>query len=356
MCMIKSIIKLNLLLLGISHIYGDISTMAVIVGLLAAITLTALNQYFDNKIFTWVSCGVFGVVCFAVPILVVFLPPLIFDMAGRSWPMATLLVIPVLAFEPLFIPVIIGVFLLEFLWSRWDKLVLKHTKLQDTHTEQNRNLTQKTKELQEKQHEAARLVKLSERNRIARDIHDNIGHVLSRAILQTGALQALNKDAALTEPLKALQDTLTGSMGVIRESIHDLKDDSIDLKQEMHKIFENTTFKVSIHYDMPDTNDVSNHVKNCFLMAAKETLTNAVRHSNASQISITLQEHPALYQLKIHDNGTIQPLTGEVGGMGLSNIEARVKNAGGYCSFGFDNGFKTFITLPKLCYQKGEMT
>jgi signal transduction histidine kinase len=59
-----------------------------------------------------------------------------------------------------------------------------------------------------------------------------------------------------------------------------------------------------------------------------------------------MQEHPALYQLRIQHNGTRAPaLFSE--GMGLQNIAARVKSAGGYCSFDYQDGFKIFITLPK---------
>ena len=44
------------------------------------------------------------------------------------------------------------------------------------------------------------LATLKERNRIAREIHDNVGHLLSRSLLQTGALQVMNHDKALDAP------------------------------------------------------------------------------------------------------------------------------------------------------------
>ncbi|MCL2350519.1 MAG: hypothetical protein FWC67_03455, partial [Defluviitaleaceae bacterium] len=139
--------------------------------------------------------------------------------------------------------------------------------------------------------------------------------------------------------------TLAGSMEVIRGSVHDLKDDSIDLAEAMQSIFSDTPYEVHFYCGIENTDELPNDVKYCFLMAAKEALTNTTKHSDATQIKITLQEHPVLYQLRIHDNGSRPPLKTE--GMGLGNIESRVGGAGGYCTFSYENGFKIFITLPK---------
>lgn len=44
-----------------------------------------------------------------------------------------------------------------------------------------------------------RLATLNERNRIAREIHDNVGHLLSRSLLQVGALQVVNRDETVRQ-------------------------------------------------------------------------------------------------------------------------------------------------------------
>ncbi len=49
---------------------------------------------------------------------------------------------------------------------------------------------------------------VEERNRIARDIHDNVGHLLSSAILQIGALEMINQEPKLKEPLENLSATV----------------------------------------------------------------------------------------------------------------------------------------------------
>ena len=341
--MLTFIIKLTLLLIGL-YLLEDFG-VATLVALLLAVTATSLNQYLNRKAFTMALCGLYGTIAVFVPVFSVFLPLLAFDLARYGKVFTVLLAIPVILFNPWFIPALAAAVLLEHIQAELEDISLRYRQLMDLHTEQKRVLVQKTKELTENQDKAAHLAKLSERNRIARDIHDNIGHILSRAILQTGAMRSINNDEGLKEPLKSLQDTLIGSMECIRGSIHDLKNDSIDLFQEIREVFEGADYDVGLHYDMGE--NVPNYVKYCFLTAAKEALTNTMRHSDATEIKVTVQEHPALYQLRIQDNGTKPPRMAEAyEGMGLQNIASRVKNAGGYFTFGYEDGFKIFITLP----------
>ena len=55
---------------------------------------------------------------------------------------------------------------------------------------------------------------LRERNRIAREIHDNVGHVLSRSILMTAACKTINKNDFLDPLLGNLEESLNGAMNV----------------------------------------------------------------------------------------------------------------------------------------------
>ena len=73
----------------------------------------------------------------------------------------------------------------------------KLKKIRDDSAERNLLLKEKNKELLEKQDYEIYTATLRERNRIAREIHDNVGHLLSRTILITGALKAVNKDATV---------------------------------------------------------------------------------------------------------------------------------------------------------------
>ena len=89
-------------------------------------------------------------------------------------------------------------------------------------------LVEKNKAMQKSDYEIY-LATLKERNRIARK-YDNVGHMLTRSILQLGALSVINKDESVGEAINDLSGTLNTAMTSIRSSVHDLHDDSIALK------------------------------------------------------------------------------------------------------------------------------
>lgn len=93
------------------------------------------------------------------------------------------------------------------------------------------SFVRKNKALAEKQNSEIYAATLRERNRIAREIHDNVGHVLSRTILLTGAARAINKDQNLDSLLKGLDNSLNSAMDSIRSSVHDLHDDAVNLQE-----------------------------------------------------------------------------------------------------------------------------
>ena len=59
---------------------------------------------------------------------------------------------------------------------------------------------------------------LSERNRISRDIHDGLGHLTSRAILQLGAMMVVEKDPVKKDALNEIKNTLSEGMTEVRWS------------------------------------------------------------------------------------------------------------------------------------------
>ena len=89
----------------------------------------------------------------------------------------------------------------------------------------------KNRMLVEKQDYEIYAATLKERNRIAREIHDNVGHLLSRSILITGAAKALNASDTLSPVLDNLDHSLNQAMTSIRSSVHDLHDESLNLKE-----------------------------------------------------------------------------------------------------------------------------
>lgn len=257
---------------------------------------------------------------------------------------------------------IFGFILSFFLWlyaEKYQTLYQDFHQIRDDSEEHALLLSEKNKALLEKQDYEIYAATLRERNRIAREIHDNVGHVLSRSILMTAACKTINKSDSLDPLLGNLEESLNGAMNSIRSSVHDLHDDAIDLEDAIKGLVKDFTFcPVNLTYDM--SRQIPREVKYSLISITKEGLSNVMRHSNADSVDILLREHPALYQLCIEDNGTpgngIPDIQTEAdinkegntsGGMGLSNIRDRAKALGGTVQITQENGFRIFVTIPK---------
>lgn len=257
---------------------------------------------------------------------------------------------------------ILGFVLSFFLWlyaGKYQALYQDFHQIRDDSEEHTLLLSEKNKALLEKQDYEIYAATLRERNRIAREIHDNVGHVLSRSILMTAACKTINKDEALAPLLENLEASLNDAMNSIRSSVHDLHDDAVDLEDAIKGLVKDFTFcPVTLTYDM--SRQVPREVKYSLISITKEGLSNVMRHSNADSVNILLREHPALYQLCIEDNGTLGSKIPDIqtdadsnkmetvsGGMGLSNIRDRVKALGGTVQITQEKGFRIFVTIPK---------
>lgn len=227
---------------------------------------------------------------------------------------------------------------------------MKLHSMRDASMEHDMLMEQMNHQLIEKQNAQIYNATLKERNRIAREIHDNVGYMITRSILQVGAIGVINTDEKLKAPISDLKSTLDTAMDSIRKSVHDLYDESVDLRQALAKLKPtDSAFAFSLEYDCED--DVPRDVKYAFIAIAKEAVNNAVKHSNGDEIRIIVREHPAFYQLEIMDNGTSadeRRLSGETGdGIGIKNIKERVAAIGGTMRIKADDGFMIFVTLMK---------
>ena len=185
---------------------------------------------------------------------------------------------------------------------------------------------------------------LSERNRIAREIHDNVGHLLSRCILLLGAIVTVHKDEAIATELKPVQDGLNESMNSIRSSVHNLHNDALDLKNMIMKLSEgHKAFVTELDYDVE--RELPMKIKYCISAIITECFQNAEKHSDGDHIEIIVREHPGLVQVVFGDNGTNAKI--KENGIGLHNMEGRIRELGGTISFSAENGFRVFASIPK---------
>jgi len=232
----------------------------------------------------------------------------------------------------------------------------KIKKLRDDDEEQRQTLSLQNSQLIEAKDAEVITAQLAERNRIAREIHDNVGHTLSRALLQVGALLAIHKEEPVHSELAGVRETLDSAMNSIRSSVHDLHDSSIDLAGTVRQMAEPLQESFHVNLEVDASADMPREVKYGLIGILREAISNILRHSRNDTVLISILEHPGFYQMVVHDylaeeaDRKKQPVTGRDSGtpvIGLTNIENRVRAMGGTVSISEESGFRIFVSVPK---------
>ena len=348
--------KFAILLICITAFAQQDDPAAPVIALLISAAASAAVQIFFGKLAAWIIIAVFSGACGAMPLLFCALPLMLYDaLCEKKWWLvapAVSVVTDIGSLRPAqLMTAFVGMAVAIILYLRISQLentVGALRSLRDEITGKNMQLNEQNLRLAAAQDNEVHIATLKERNRIAREIHDNVGHLLTRSILQTGALQIINKDEALKEPLSELKNTLDGAMTSIRASVHDLHDDSIDLKRTIREMTDGVGGRFSVNMNFDAGEHIPGEIKLCVAGIVRESLSNAVKHSNGDRIEIAFREHPAFYQLLIQDNGTEDAAQENTRGIGLKNMQDRAESVGGRINFSRESGgFRIFMTIPK---------
>jgi len=385
--MLTIIIKLLLALMGFFLISLPLTPLSSIATLLVVVSIISLLHYFDHRTLTITVVISLIVASLFIPSFIAYLPLLCFVLLEFNLTKLTpLLGIPLLLNQSFFrMETLALVFIVTVLagvtrvtCNQLKNLLEENKKIRDNSFELQLALQRKNETLLENYEGNIHHVTLKERNRIAREIHDNVGHLLSRSILQIGAVQAIiqskefkdsmnltkefsetredyiedsiedlledSLEDSIKESLNSLKETLDSAMTSVRQSVHNLRDDSIDLNEAINKMIKPMTCDIELNVEL--SNEIENNVKFCFLGVLGEAITNISKHSNATQVIITLKEHPAFYQLLVQDNGDLEIKESKVG-MGITNMKERVETLNGNFNLNTDDGFKIFVSIPK---------
>lgn len=347
--------KIIIFIICVAVYIHNINDSYMVIPILIAIFLSSILSYKENKKVLLLVFYVFLGFCFFEPAFLFFVPLICYDLFFYKikwlWTMFFIpLVINYYEISSFSVILIIAYILIGYILKKrsisFENVKKNYYTVSDNAKELSIIFEKKNRDFLEKQDYEINLATLRERNRIARDIHDNVGHLLSRSILQVGALLSISKDENTSENLSIIKETLSEAMDSIRSSVHDLHEDAIDLQIEIQQLIDSFKFcYIKLEYDV-DSSPKKN-IKYCFMTITKEALSNIIKHSNATEVLVLVREHPALFQLVIKDNGSNINYNIE-NGIGIKNISDRVSSLGGSINISSDNGFRIFISIPKI--------
>ncbi|WP_341414678.1 sensor histidine kinase [Paenibacillus filicis] len=204
------------------------------------------------------------------------------------------------------------------------QLAKAHEELQQTH-----------RELEEASLHSLRYAVLEERTRIARDLHDSIGHGLTSVIVQLQALPYMLRSGTdeADSTLSTVLDVARGCLQEVRSVVHHMALDETGLGalalksliQQLH-----VQSGLPIHWtDESRSGAWTQEHSELLYRVLQEALTNIIRHADASRVDVKLEEADSELVLTVRDNGTYRGEPPLAEGFGLAGMRARCERAGG---------------------------
>ncbi len=199
--------------------------------------------------------------------------------------------------------------------------------------------------------ETSHLARVAERERIARDLHDLLGHTLSLVAIKSELAAKLTErdpDRAAQE-IRDVERISRDALREVRSAVAGYRSRSFEGELDQARTALEAA-GVTLEAEL-DTEALSPTQEGVLSLVLREAITNVMRHSEASVCRVQLQESATGIRLEIADDGK-GALAPE--GSGLQGIRERVRSLGGHLERIVDVGTRLVITLPPLA--KGDVS
>jgi signal transduction histidine kinase len=181
------------------------------------------------------------------------------------------------------------------------------------------------------------LAVVHERQRLARELHDAVSQVLFSANLIAESLPSVwkrNPEKGF-EQLSQLHQLTTGALAEMRTLLLELRPENVVktrlselLRQLCHALNARTPIAFSLQIKEDDTLAAPEPVHVALYRIAQESLSNVVKHGNATQVRVRLVQTPQQVELTIVDNGQGFDVRQSTPGFGLTSMQERASSIG----------------------------
>ena len=210
-------------------------------------------------------------------------------------------------------------------------------------------LVLKTQELKKNQLDLLGASKTEERNRIARDLHDSVGHLLSTLSIQLTALEKITKsrDLDISENIGELKNFTQDGLREVRKIIHDMKVEDNNWKNNIEKLINNSGIKINYIVN-EETWKLNERQEQAIYRIIQEFITNSQKYANTNKINISLIFSEDSLVLSMRDFGKGCENLEEKGG--LLSIRERVNELHGKMNVesGNNKGFYLQVYIPRV--------
>lgn len=200
--------------------------------------------------------------------------------------------------------------------------------------------------------ESERMAETRERNRLAREIHDTLGHALTGITAGADAcIQMLDISPEMArKQMELIAETARAGMNEVRRSVSALRPDALErfqLSEALDRLCSEMqqTSHAAIRLDMqPKDMRLSQDEEDAVYRIVQESVTNAIRHGHATEIDISLTVQARCLMIIAQDNGIGCAKIEQ--GFGLRHMRERVRLLGGSLRVSGENGFRIEAGIP----------
>lgn len=214
------------------------------------------------------------------------------------------------------------------------EILIQKDKMQLLNTE----LNNKNVQLEKYQSKLKELALIAERNRVAQELHDSLGHTLMAIRMNVKVLEKLNHNNTEKENriIQSLDEIIQDGISQLRETVFQLKNDNETkpLKSSLQVMIDHLSVngEAKIYLDFNDrVDECLPEIKDAIYKAVKEGITNAISHGKASIIRINISEDNERIHLTIADNGS--GCSEIKKSFGLQGIDQRFSALDGHTSY-----------------------
>lgn len=197
-----------------------------------------------------------------------------------------------------------------------------------------------------------KIVEKNERKRLARELHDTMGHALAGMAVGVDACVAIiDKNPQMAKKqLKIISDTIRKSMVDVRNSLNKMRPNVLQensFKEALEKMIEEffvvTKMRVNLDYQLGDI-DIGSQREDVLFRVIQESITNSIRHGLSTKVDIKIYKDNNIIYIWIKDNGIGCKFIKY--GFGLKQMIERVEMINGKIEFKNEQGFLTEVKIP----------
>ena len=216
----------------------------------------------------------------------------------------------------------------------------------------NSQLQMANRKLEEYAQEQVRMTETRERNRLAREIHDTLGHSLTGIITGIEACIMLMDIApeATKEQLRAIAEVARNGITDVRHSVNALRPDALEtlsLESAIRKLVEESEKSTGVKIDLvfpENLQDLDQDEEDVLYRIVQESITNAIRHGKATHIDVRMERVDNDLRIRIADNG--KGCDNIQSGFGLHHMQERIDMLKGTLSYSGKDGFVIEAVVP----------